>query len=151
MITALAANELRARGFASDAVVSERDLQRGIDGFGAGVREEHVIEARRRDLYHGIGQCEGRRVPNLEGRRVVHRLELRGNRLRDLFAAVSGVNTPEAGDTVQNLAAFRGPVVHAAGLRQDAGLRLELAVGGERHPVGFEVAAGGRLGEWRWA
>ena len=33
--------------------------------------------------------------------------------------------------------------MHAAGFREDARLRLELAVGGEGHPVGFEIAARG--------
>jgi len=76
VITALAADELRACGFASDAVVSQCDLQRSVDGLGARVREEHVIETRRRDLDHGVGEREGRWVPHLEGRCVVHCFEL---------------------------------------------------------------------------
>ena len=63
-------------GIASHAVIGERDLERGVDRLRAGVREEHVIQPGGRDLHHGVGELERRRMSHLERRRVVHRLEL---------------------------------------------------------------------------
>ena len=77
VVAALAADQARARAFAAHAVVGERDLQRRVDRLGAGVGEEHVIEALGRDLHQLIGECERARVRHLERRRVVQRLELR--------------------------------------------------------------------------
>ena len=53
VIAALAADQPRARAFAARAVIGERDLERRVDRFGAGIGEEDVVEALRRDLRPG--------------------------------------------------------------------------------------------------
>ena len=82
VIATLAADEPRPRRFASGAVVRERDLERGVDRLRAGVCEEHVVQPGRRDLDQLVRQLERGRVSHLERRRVVHRFELAGRRLR---------------------------------------------------------------------
>ena len=44
VIAALAADQALARALAADAVIGERDLERGIDRLRAGVGEEHMVE-----------------------------------------------------------------------------------------------------------
>src|SRR5215211_5963894 len=77
---------------------------------------------------------------------LVHLLELADDRLLDLFAAVAGIDAPQACRAVDHLASFRRPVVHALGAGQQPGVLLELPVRGERHEEGFEVVGGGRGG-----
>ena len=48
---------------------------------------------------------------------------------------------------VEDLPALRGPVVHAGGTGQQPGVRLELPVGRERHPVGVQRGGGSRAHE----
>ncbi len=84
-------------------------------------------------------QLERLGMAHLEGRRVVHLLELLGDRRLDLLAAVAGIHAPQAGRAVDDLAAFRRPVVDALGLRKHARVGLELPVRGERHEEGVEV------------
>ena len=83
-------------------------------------------------------------MTHLEGWGVVQRFELPGDGFRDLAASVSGVYAPESGDSVEDLATVGRPVVHAARLGEQTRLRLELAVGREGHPIGFELTAGER-------
>src|SRR3546814_11444277 len=82
-------------------------------------RSEHLAEA----LDH-LGQArrefEGQRVAHLEGRREVQLLDLALHRLDDRLASVAGVAAPQAGGTVQHLAAVGGGVVHALGLDDQA-------------------------------
>jgi hypothetical protein len=139
VVAALAADEPRARSLAANAVVGERDLERRIDGLGARVREEDVIESLGQPVDDLVGEAERRRVAHLEGRRVVHLRDLPAHRLGDLLAAVARVHAPQARDAVEDLAPFRRPVVHPGGAREQPGLRLELAVGREGHPEGFEI------------
>src|SRR6266567_560457 len=44
VIAALAADHAHARGFAAHVVVGESDFERCINGFRAGIAEEHMIE-----------------------------------------------------------------------------------------------------------
>ena len=89
------------------------------------------------------GELEGERMAHLEGRGVVELADLRRNRLGDLLAAVAGIDAPQAGGAVQDLAAVVGSVVHVLGGDQQARLLLELAVRRERHPERFEVVRRG--------
>src|SRR5471032_2438570 len=68
VIPALAANQLRALAFAACTVIGEGDFQRGIDGLGAGIREEDAVEAFRHDRCNLRGRFERERVAHLEGR-----------------------------------------------------------------------------------
>ena len=142
MIGALTGDEAGARTFAAQTVVLQCDLQRRLDGFGAGVDEEHMVHALRGDLDDLVGQFKGHRMTHLERRGEVHLLQRAGDRLTDLGAAVAGVDAPQTGHAIENLPAFRGPVVHALGMRQQARLVLEVAVGRKRHPMGFKVLTG---------
>ena len=45
VITAFAADQHAPGAFAAHAVIGERDFQRGVDRFGAGVGEEHLVHA----------------------------------------------------------------------------------------------------------
>src|SRR5262249_43314223 len=88
VIAALAADELGASGLAPDTVIGERNLERGVYGFGARVREEDVVESRGRDLDDRVGQRERGGMPYLKRRCVIHRLELRCDCLRNLLTPV---------------------------------------------------------------
>jgi hypothetical protein len=125
-------------------VVRDRDLQRGVDGLGAGVREEHVVEIAWRELDQPARELEARRMSHLERRRVLHRGELLADRLGDFLAAMAGVHAPQPRDAIEHLAAVVGPVVHALGARQQTRVGLELTIRRERHPECFEIGALGR-------
>ena len=144
VVALLASDEPLTRAFAAQPVIGDGDLQRRVDGLGAGVREEHVIDVAGRELDEPARELEPGRVTHLERRRVLHRRELLAHRLRDFLATVPGVDAPQSGDAVENLAAVVGPVVHALGAREQTRLRFELTVGGERHPECFEIGARGR-------
>ena len=105
VIALLASDQPLPRAFAAQAVIGDRDLQRGVDGLGAGVREEHVIEIAGRELDQAVRELEAGRMTHLERRRVFHRRELLAHRLGDFLAAMTGVDAPQAGDAVENLAA----------------------------------------------
>ena len=57
----------------------------------------------------------------------------------DRLAAVAGINAPETGGAVEHFAAVGRGVVHVLGLGQHARGALELAVGCEGQPQGFEI------------
>ena len=144
VVAALAADQAGARAFAAHAVIGERDLERGVDRLGARVREEHVVEALRRDLGERVRELE-RRSGGPSGTAA----RSPSSRSASLTASVislrpwPGVDAPEARDAVEDLAAVGRPVVHALGAREQARVRLELPVGRERHPEGFERAQRG--------
>ncbi len=139
VIAALAADQAAARALAAHAVVRDRDLERGVHGLRSRVREEHTVEALGRDLDERARELERDRVPHLERRGVIHLRDLLRDRLGDFPAAVAGVDAPQARRGVEHLAAFRGPVVEALGAGEQARVRLELPVRGERHPERIEV------------
>ncbi len=144
VIALLASDQSLARRFAAQAVIRDCDFQCRVDRLGARVREEHVIDVARCKLDQAGCELEAGRVPHLERRRVFHRRELLADGLGDFLAAVTGVHAPQPGDAVEHLAAVLRPVVHTLGAREQSGVRLELTVGGERHPECFEIGALGR-------
>ena len=71
VIAALAADQPHARGVAAHVMKGERDLERGVDRFRAGIAEEHVVEVAGRERGDAARQLERLRMRELEGRRVV--------------------------------------------------------------------------------
>ena len=71
VIAALAADQPRARALAADVVISERDLERGVDRFRARIAEEHAVEIARRQRRDPARQFEGFGVGEVERRRIV--------------------------------------------------------------------------------
>ncbi len=96
VIRALAADDLGALGVTLKPVIGESDLHRGIDRFGARVREEHVIQPGGRDLLHRIRKLVGDRMAHLERFREVHRFQLLRDGFGNLLAAVTRVHAPRA-------------------------------------------------------
>ena len=139
VIAALAADQAGAGALAVELVIGQRDLQRGIGGFRAGIAEEHVVEPVRREIGDAAGKLERLRNAELERRRVIERRGLLGDRFRNLGAAVAGIAAPHAGGGVDDLAAVDGEVVHVLGAGEQPRRLLERAVGGERHPVRGEI------------
>ncbi len=139
VIAALAADQAEARALADGALIGERDLEAGIDRLRAGVGEEDMVDAGRHVGDQARRQLEDLGMAHLEGRRVVELFHLVGDRLDDLRAAVAGIDAPQAGGAVQHLVAVAGAVIHALRADQHARRLLELPVGSERHPEGFEI------------
>jgi len=110
-----------------------------------------VVEAGRGQLGDLLGQLEGQRMAVLEARRVVEGAELLGHGLLDFLAVVPGATGPQAGQAVEHAAALVVDEVVAVGTDDQARVALEVAVGGERHPVGIqlELAGQGRGGSLR--
>ena len=134
VIAALAADQAGPRPLSDGALIGQRDLQRGIDRFRAGIGEEDAVEPVRRDLGQPLGEIEGQRMAHLERGRIVEVHQLALDRGGDLPAAVAGIDAPEPGRAVDHLAAVDGGVVHALGGGEQPRRRLELPVGRERHP-----------------
>ena len=101
VVAARAADEANALRLSLRLPVRERDLQRGVDGLGAGVAEEDVIDVARQHRRQLLRELERQRMAHLEGRRVVHHAGLFANRRGDLLATVAGVHAPESGRSVQ--------------------------------------------------
>ena len=139
VVTALAAQQPGACALATHAVVGQRHLQCGFHRFGAAVGKENLAHAGRRQLRHAFSQLKGLGVAHLEGRAEVHLCRLLLDGLHDAGTRVAGVDAPQAGDAVQDLAAMHIPVVHARSLGQQSRCLLELAVGCEGHPVRAHV------------
>ena len=135
MIAALAADQPGAGALAVELVIRQRDLQRGVGGFRAGIAEEHMVEPIRREIGDPACQFERLRNAELERRRVIQRRGLLGDRRGNLRAAVAGIAAPHAGGGVDDLAAVDGEIMHVLGAGEQPRRLLEGAVGGERHPV----------------
>jgi hypothetical protein len=74
-------------------------------------------------------------MAELEVRHIVHFAHLPRGRLGDLHPTVAGRATEQPGGAIEHPPPIGGPVVHAFGANQQAGTRVEIAVGGKRHPV----------------
>ena len=107
VIAALAADEARALRLAARVPIGERDFQRGVGGFRAGIAEEHMIEIAGRERGDPAGQLEGARMAELECRREIELGRLRLDRLHDRAAVMPGIGAPQAGGAVENRPAFR--------------------------------------------
>ncbi len=144
VVAALAPDQAPALTLAAGPVVGQRDLQGAVHRFRAGVGEEDmVVGAVRGHLHQLVGKLEGDGMAELEAGRVVEPRDLALHRLDNAPAVVAGVDAPQARRAVQDVAAVEALVVHAVGAGDQLGMLLELAVPGERHPVGFEVVRRG--------
>ncbi len=147
MIAALAADEALARTFAADIVIAERDLQRGIDRFRAGVGEEHMVEIAGRHGGDARGERKGFRMAELKGRREIEfgRLLLESRRRS---ARGYGRHWRTRGRPCRR--EWRGPrrvIMHVLGASDHARALLESPIRRERHPIGVEIVrAGGERG-----
>ena len=139
VIAALAADQPHARRVAPDIVIGERDLERGVDRFRAGIAEEDVVEIAGRQRGDAARQLERLRMGELKGRRVVERRRFFLDRRDDRLAVMAGIRAPQPGRAVDELAPVAGDVMHVLGADDDPRPLLEGAVGRERHPIGFEV------------
>jgi hypothetical protein len=139
VVAALASDQYSARSFAADAVVGEGDLQRRVDGLGAGACEEHVIEPGRGDLRESLRGLERDPAVHLKGGRVIERRGLSADRLDDRLPAVSGVHGPETRDAVEDPPSVARRVIHTVGGDEQTRRRFELAVRRERQPQRLEV------------
>src|SRR5690606_33042362 len=120
VVAALAADQPEALALAAGTVVGKRDLEGRIGRLGAGIGEEDARVALGRNLRKPLGELKGDRVAHLERGREVELRRLLADRLDDPRPAVAGVDAPEAGLTIEDLAALRGPVVHPLGTREQA-------------------------------
>ena len=71
VIAALAADQPHPRCMAADAVIGERNLERGIDRLRAGIAKEHMIEIAGRQRSKARRQLEGLGMGKLKSRRIV--------------------------------------------------------------------------------
>ena len=115
VIAALAADQPHPRRIAAHSVIGERDLQRGIDRLRTGIAKKDMIEIARRQLGDAGGQFKRLRMAELEGRREIHFRCLFLDRGDDRRAVMPGVGAPQAGGSVEDLAAVRREVVHVLG------------------------------------
>ena len=72
--------------------------------------------------------------------------DLRLHSFDDLGMAVAGIDAPQSGGAVEDLAAVMAGVMHTLGGDKQARLLLEMAVAGERHPMRFEVVRQAQIG-----
>src|SRR3569833_2771841 len=127
-IAARAADHADAAALPAGIVIGERHLQRGVDGFRAGVTEKDVVEIGRSERGDAAGKLERLRMRKLEGRRVVDR----GRRVNERLA-VNGIQKGARSlGTVATLA--MGASLYGSG--PDAGVRRSAA------PTLKDVAAG---------
>src|SRR5262245_13459844 len=143
VIPALPTDQAHARGVAANVVIGERNLERGVDGLGTGVAEKYVIEIGRGERSNPARKFKGLRMAELERRRVVQRGRLALDGLDDRLAIVAGIRAPTTGGAVEQPASVAGDVMHVLGANDHLWPLLEGAVGGEGHPIGFEIVGNG--------
>ena len=139
VIAALAADQPHPRRIAADIVKSQRDLERGVDRFRAGIAKEHMIEIAGRQRRDARRQFERLGMGELERRRVIELGRLARNGGDNGIAIMAGIAAPKAGGAVEHAPAVRRDVVHVLGGGDQPRALLEGAVGRERHPIRFEI------------
>ena len=87
MIGAFATDEARPLARPADAVVAQRRLERGVDGFRPRIDEEDMLQADRQQLGETFRQAERGTVAVLHGRGIVETTKLPVNRVSDLLCA----------------------------------------------------------------
>src|SRR3990172_43352 len=121
-------------------MVGESDLECGIDGFRARVGKERMIDVAWHVSNQPARQFKGQGMAHLERGREVQLTHLLGHGLVDTLAAVTEVDAPKTRGAVEDATTVRGGEMHVFRGYQQAWTRLELPVGGERHPEGVKVS-----------
>jgi hypothetical protein len=118
-------------------MIGQRDLERGINCFRAGIAEENMVEIAGSQWRYG-SPARKPWVRELERRRVVERrrFALDGDKSARGCARHCA---PGACRAIDELAPVAGAIMHILGADDEPRPFLECAVGRERHPVGFEV------------
>ena len=137
-------DETSLGGLAFEAPVGLGHLHRGVGALGAGAGEEHVVEVARHQVGDLLGQFERQRMAELEAWRIVEGTELLGHGLLDFLARVAGAAGPQAGQAVVDLAALIIDQPTAFSTHDQTRVALEVAVGGERHPVRIQLELAGQ-------
>src|SRR5215471_920666 len=143
MVTALATDQSHARGVAAYVVIGERNLERGVDCLGTGVAEKYVIKIRRGERGNPAREFERLGMAELERRRIVQRGRFALDGLDDRLAIVTGIRAPKTSGAVEKPTSIAGNVMHVLGADDYLWPLLEGAVGGEGHPIGFEIVGNG--------
>ena len=115
-------------------MISERDLERSVDGFGAGIAEKYVIQIGRREFDQPISQLECRGMSHREGRYEIELPGLPADRVRNRPLTVTGVDAPQSGQGIEHLPSVGSAVVHPVGSNEESRILSETAIRSERHP-----------------
>ena len=139
MVRIPATNEDSALRLTLQRPVVPYQAKHGVDRFGAGRTEKHVFQVVSEAPRNRRGEAHGRCARRLEERVVVGELEhllVRG--LRELFASIASIDTPEAGEPIKQSMAFRIVNRAALGSSDDSTtreLRVQLVVALRRQVV----------------
>ena len=135
VVGTLARDEHRPSRVAVRLVIGERDLHRRVDRFRARIGEKDVVEIAWRQLCDARRELEALGMAAQERRDEIELGELLSYGFGDFAAAVSRGAAKQAGRGIDDFFPAVVPVVHAFGADDELGIRLELAVRRERHPV----------------
>ncbi len=138
------ADQLGLLRLAFQTPVGAGHLDGGVGALGAGAGEEHVVQLAGGEAGDLLGQLEGQRVAELEAGGVVEGAELLGHGFLDFLAGVTGTAGPQARQAVVDATALVIDQPTAFGGDDQAGIALEVAVGGEGHPVGIQLQLAGQ-------
>jgi hypothetical protein len=145
MIAVQARDDLHLVRLAAQVVVIPHQLDVGVVGVGAGVAEEHLAHAIRRQADQPVGEADGRlRGHRREGVEVAELFGLLMDRLGDLGTAVADVDAPQAGHGVEVAPPVQIAQPRALALHEHPRPALEML--GERRE-GVHEAAPVELGE----
>ena len=134
MIAPFATDQTGAPALAARRVVGQRDLQRAIHRFRAGIGEEDAVHALRKLRGDPVGELESLGVPELKAGRIVQLVKLRTDRFANFWMVMSRVDAPQPRGRVEDRPAVFTRIVHPIGGLDHPRAFLERAVGGERHP-----------------
>ena len=139
MIAALAPDQPGARPLPLRALHRQCDLERGIDRFGPAVGKEYPVEPFGHQRRETLRQLEGKRVPQLEGRREIERCRCLRDGFGDFRAAVAGIAAPQARGAVEDPASVARLIIHPARRDELARMGLVGTVRGEGHPEACQL------------
>ncbi len=139
MVAALAANDAVARPVTVEPVITDGDLQRGVDCVGAASREEHIVQTFRRQSGNALSKLERRRMRHIERRHIVQLADLTADGLDNLRMAVPHPRAPQSREAIEYLFAVRTEQVATARLDKEPRTLLEELVWSKPHEVRLQV------------
>ena len=139
VIAALTADQAGAVALAADIVVSERDLQCGVDRLRTRITEEHAVEIGRRQRGDPARQLEGLWMGEMKRGRVVEFGGLPLDRRDNRITVVAGIRAPQPRQSIEHGAPVRREVVHSLRRRDQTRCALESSVRRERQPKRVEI------------